>query len=155
MEKMDLLKELLKLFGFTSADVEKLSDHKLQGTILKLDEEERIVYGWASVIEEKGAPVVDLQGDIIPEAVLRSAAHDFIEDTRAGKVMHVGTKKGRIVESIVLTKDLQKALGIDLQKVGWLIGYKVDDAETWAKVKSGDLKMFSIGGQARSEPMED
>jgi hypothetical protein len=60
--------------------------------------------------------------------------------------MHDGKQIGEVVESVVLTHDLQKALGIDLQKVGWFIGMKILDDETWAKFKDGTFKAFSIGG---------
>ena len=37
----------------------------VEGAILKTDDEQRMVYGWASVVTEKGEPVVDRQGDVI------------------------------------------------------------------------------------------
>lgn len=123
------------------------------GEILKVsDDEQRLVLGWASVIEEAGKSVVDSQGDVIDEDTLLKAAHGFILDARAGKLMHQGKRVGDVVESIVFTKDLQKALGIDLGKIGWLITYKVRDEELWKEVKAGKYPAFSIGGLGRRVP---
>ena len=43
-------------------------------------------------------------------------------------------------------KDVQKALGIDLGKVGWFGAMRFRDDEVWAAVKSGKFRAFSIGG---------
>lgn len=115
--------------------------------ICKVDEDQQIVYGWASVIEEGGKVVQDYQGHIITEPELVRAARDFMANYRQGKVMHAGDAKGGIVESIVFTKDLQAALGIDLGKVGWFIGYHVEDKDVWQSVKDGTYSAFSIGGE--------
>jgi len=124
-----------------------------EATIIKYSEEQRCVTGWASVVEQDGKPVVDHQGDVMSEADLLKSAHNFMADYRVGKAMHQGGKVGDIVESVVFTKDLQKALGIDLGKVGWLIKVKVSDPAIWKRVKSGELKAFSIGGYGQRVPM--
>lgn len=120
--------------------------------VVKADAEQHLVTGWASVIEEDGKPVVDWQGDVMSEEDLVKAAHGFVSNYRVGKTMHSGAPTSNIVDSVVFTKDLQKALGVDLGKVGWLITTKVSDPDTWEKVKKGELKAFSIGGSGvRSE----
>lgn len=121
------------------------------GKVLKVDDDQRLVYGWASVIEENGQAVVDSQGDMIAEPVIQKAAHGFILEARAGKLMHEGSPVGDIVESMVFTKALQQALGVNLNKVGWLIAYKVRDDALWKRVKAGDFPAFSIGGRGRRE----
>lgn len=125
------------------------------GKIQKINEDKQLVYGFASVIEQGGEKVVDFHDDVIEEDDLIKAAHTFMREYRTGKIMHRGTEAGRIVESIVFTKDIQKALGIDLDLVGWFIGYKVDDPDIFKKVKEGQLKMFSIGGMALKEPLDE
>lgn len=124
------------------------SKFNIQANISKVNEELRVVYGYASVIEEGGKSVIDHHGDIINEYELVKAAHMFVSVFRQGKEMHQGMPCGEIVESVVLTKDVQESLGIDLGKVGWFIGFKVRSEEVWQKVKSGELKAFSIGGTA-------
>lgn len=117
-------------------------------TILKADAASRMVWGWASVSTEQGKEVVDTHGDIVETITLVKAAHDFMDHARAGKVNHGGPRTGKVVESLVFTAALQKALGIDLGMEGWLIGYKVEDDATWSQVQAGKLGSFSFGGTA-------
>lgn len=113
--------------------------------------DEGLIYAWASIVEEGGQQVVDVQGDIIPVAELQKAAHSFMSAGREVGEMHsVITGIGKFVESMVFTKDLQDTLGIDLGKVGWLVAMKVDPASPqFAKVKSGEYKALSIGGRGK------
>lgn len=131
------------------------ADVTLSAEVKKLDEERRVVWGWASVIEEGGQTVIDKQGDVIEEAELVSAAHGFMRDARLAKAMHDGDGIGEVVESVVLTKGLQQALGIDLGKVGWLIGMHVADDSAWASFRDGTYAGFSIGGSAVREEIAD
>ena len=117
--------------------------------IEKALDDQQLVYGWASVVEENGVPVVDYHGDMIDVADLVKAAHGFITDHRVSKVMHDGEPVGKFVESMVFTKEVQKALGIDLKKVGWFVGLQVESKAIWKMVKDGTLPMFSIGGRAK------
>lgn len=128
------------------AITEKVS---IVGHITKVDKDKRLAFGWFSVIEENGKAVIDSHDDVILEDTLMEAAHEFITDSRSGKVMHQGRRVADIVESVVFTKDLQKALGIDLGKVGWFGAMKFRDGKIWDDVKSGKLSAFSIGGIAR------
>lgn len=128
---------------------------ELVGRVEKLDEEQKLASGWFSVIEEDGEPVIDKQGDVIEEATLLKAAHRFVLDVRAGKVMHRGRRVADLVDSLVFTRDIQKALGIDLHKVGWFGTMKVRDDAVWERIKSGELNAFSIGGTGRRRPVKD
>lgn len=119
--------------------------------ITKVDDDKRLVWGWASVSTRKGAPVEDLQGDMIDTEDLVVAAHGFMKDYRVGGSMHSEMGIGTVVESMVFTKELQNALGIDLGMEGWLIAVKVDSEAVWKRVKSGELRAFSIGGSGRRE----
>jgi len=127
----------------------------LSAEISKVDVDRRLVYGWASVIEEKGEPVTDSHDDQISLDELQAAAHDFIDNARVGKLMHRGRQVARIVESVVFSTDVQKALGIDLEKVGWFIAMKIEDEDVWKQVKAGELKAFSIGGLAAREEIKE
>lgn len=126
---------------------EKIS--RVSVAISKVDKDKMLAFGWFSVIEEDGKAVVDSHGDVILEDTLMEAAHNFITESRSGKVMHQGRRVADVVESVVFTKDLQKALGIDLGLVGWFGAMKFRDSKIWEKVKSGELSAFSIGGIAR------
>ena len=131
----------------------------VESSIIKRDDEQRLVYGWASVITKDGAPVIDTQGDIIEEDTLVEAVHQFNSDARVGGVLHIrksdGTaiQIGSVVESFVFTKDIQSMLGIDLKKTGWFLVMKVLDDQVWALVKQGALPAFSIGGKGMRVPV--
>lgn len=120
----------------------------VEGQILKSDEEQRLVYGWASVITEKGEPVVDRQGDVIKPDTLVKAVNNFMEHVRVGKEMHDGDQVGVVVHSWPCTNEINKSVGLEADREGWLVAFKVYDDEVWAKVKSGELAAFSIGGRA-------
>lgn len=124
----------------------------------KVNEEQRIVWGWASVIEQDGKMVVDWQGDMIEPEELAKAAYGYVADARVGKAMHDGPKVAELIESIVVTKDggfpaLCKALGMEMPAPmpmqGWWVGFKVQDDAVWKRVKAGELRAFSIGGSGK------
>ena len=128
--------------------------------ILKADDDLQVIWGWASVIEENGVPVVDLQGDLIDEDELVKAANAYMAECRKGGTMHMRGADGQVIEtsgtvqSMVFTKSLQKAMGIDLNLVGWLVAQHIPDPEQWAVVKRGALPALSIGATAVRVPVE-
>lgn len=129
----------------------------LKGDIASTDDDQRLVFGWLSVVENAdGSPVVDLAGDVIPVDVLESAAYQFVLDSRSMGDMHERIEGiGRIVESMVFTREKMTALGLKGKlPVGWWVGFHVDDDEVWAAIKSGEYKGLSIGGNALVEDMQ-
>jgi len=123
----------------------------IEGKILKTDDEQRMVFGWASVVTENGEPVVDRQGDVIEADTLVKAVNEFMEHVRVGKAMHSGDQVGVVVHSLPITKEIGEALGIQSDREGWVVAYKVFDDSIWDMVKSGELAAFSIGGRAQKE----
>lgn len=120
--------------------------------ISKAREDEGLVSGWANVaINKDGSIPLDWQDDVIAPETLEKAAIGFMMDYRGSGEMHKGVSKGTVVESIVLTKEKQQAIGIPDGTVpeGWFITVKVHDPEVFAKVKDGTYKMFSIQGTAK------
>lgn len=120
--------------------------------ISKAREDECLVSGWANVaINKDGSVPLDWQDDVIAPETLEKAAIGFMMDYRGSGEMHKGESKGTVVESIVLTKEKQQAMGIPEGTVpeGWFITVKVHDPEVFAKVKDGTYKMFSIQGTAK------
>lgn len=134
--------------------VSEMTKADVEGQILKTDEEQRLVYGWASVITEKGVPIVDRQGDVIEADTLVKAVNDFMEHVRVGKEMHDGEPIGRVIHSLPLTKEIGESLGIRSDREGWVVAFKVYDDAVWKKVKDGELRAFSIGGRATREKIE-
>lgn len=119
--------------------------------VLKVDDEQRIIYGWASVTTYKGDLVVDLQGDVIKTETLHKSVNDFMENVRVGKLMHSGEVVGQIIHSFPISKEICSALGIQSDMEGWITGYKVYDEQLWEDVKVGKYGAFSIGGAAQKE----
>lgn len=124
--------------------------------ISKVDEEQHIVFGWAYVPHpvakedggELGPPKVDLQDQYILLEDLEKAAYDYVEFYGEGDVMHTAPVTAHIVESMVFTPEKMAKMGVEWDGPwGWWIGHRVDE-DTWAGVRSGVLKMFSIYGEA-------
>ena len=79
---------------------------EIKGTIVKRDDDKFLVYGWASVANDKdGNPVVDSQGDIISIQELEKAAFGFVRFNGTGAAMHQVMGVGTVVESIVFTPE--------------------------------------------------
>lgn len=124
--------------------------------VTKSDEEEKLVFGWASVAERSdGEPVVDWQEDIVEMSELEAAAYDFVQFYREGSEMHErgGFDIAILVESMVFTADKMTLLGIPAGTLpyGWWVGFRVTDDDVWEKIKDGTYRMFSIEGQAVRE----
>lgn len=120
--------------------------------IYKAKEDEQLVSGWANVsINADGSIPLDWQDDMIDPETLEKAALKFMEEYRGSGVQHEGGAVGTVVESIVFTKEKQEAIGIPEGTVpqGWFITVKIHDKETFAKVKDGTYKMFSIQGTCK------
>lgn len=145
--------------------VEKRADeHDLEwtGTISKVNEDRRLVFGWCSISKVDGQPVVDLQGDYVPIETTEDAAYKYVVTSRKGGDMHRRVSKfgvGRdepyhtadLVESFVVTPEKLQALGLTQSQLplGWWVGFKVNDDEQWARVKRGERPGFSIHGSGR------
>lgn len=118
----------------------------LKTQVESVDIAKKVAYGWAYVSSCNDEIVVDHSGQVWPiEEVVKTAQH-FVCDCRVGGEMHITKGGATLVESIVFTKDIQKALGIDLKKEGWFVGFRIDDEVLLEKIKKGDLGMLSIGG---------
>ena len=107
-----------------------------------------------------GQTVTDLQGDQISAEDLQTAFYDYVLESREGDAMHDQKQASMLVESFVVTPEkldmLLKALGhegapLDFKGVAAWVGYKVTDEAVWKRVKSGELRAFSIEGTAERE----
>lgn len=121
--------------------------------ISKIDNDKRLVFGWAQVAKDKdGKTVVDHDGDFIEDVShLEDAAYDFVLKSRDGGVDHLRRGVSTLVESVMLTKEKQEAMGIPEGTVpeAWWIGFKVHDETVWKGVKEGRYKMFSVHGNGK------
>ncbi len=152
-------------------DAEEPADKfEIRGQVVKLadrSDHRHLVFGWFSLVSIAGKTITDTQGDQITEDTIESAAYEFTLESRAAGEMHEqhadGEVKGRgrLVESCVFTIEKQRAMlaslhaqGItdavlDLGAVGWWGGFLIEDEATWAKVVSGELRAFSVGGRGK------
>lgn len=132
--------------------------------ILKLDEAECLVFGFANVSIAKGGKLItDLQDDHMQPLELEKGAYDYVLTAREADEMHEGAAIGHLVESMMFMPDKLVAFATDpstgkvdeeglevlkrLLPPRWWVGFKVSKA-AFAKVKSGEYPMFSIAGEA-------
>jgi hypothetical protein len=140
----------------------RMDQLKIEGEIAKVDDEQRQVFGWASVTEINGEPVVDLQNDYLETIELEKAAYDYVLHSRVGGEMHDRVKKvadspkqvGTLIESMVFTPEKIEKMGLPPSTPrGWWIGFQVgrDDlgSAAWEQVKKGKYTGFSIHGLGR------
>ncbi len=124
--------------------------------ICKIDEDEQLVFGWASIsADEFGGLVVDSDNEVIEPDVLEKAVYQYVLEERGAGELHEGESIGQMVESLVVTPEKAKAMGLTVPlSTGWWFGVKIHDADVFAKVKDGTYSMFSIGGTAVAEEVE-
>lgn len=121
------------------------------GSIQKVDEDRRMVFGWAYVAKRAdGSAVVDHSGDRVDNVEsLEYSAYDYVLKSREGDVMHTRKQTSVLIESMMFTAEKCEALGLakDAVPTGWWVGFKILDDEAWEGVKAGKYAMFSIEGK--------
>ena len=137
--------------GQIQADAEKAArqDALKRFTIAKIDEDRQLVFGWASVsVAKDGKTVLDLQGDLIAPEELEKTAYGYLLLRGDANEMHTEDQIGQPVESFVVTPDKLQKMGLAPNALpqGWWVGYYIESPEVFARVKSGELKAFSIEG---------
>lgn len=100
---------------------------KLYAPITKLDDEQRMVFGYAST------EALDSQGEIIRREAIEAALPDYMRFANI-REMHQPSAIG-------------VAKAADVDEKGLYLAAKVVDGDAWAKVKEGVYKGFSIGGR--------
>ncbi len=99
--------------------------------ISKVDEEKRMVWGYAST------ETLDSQGEVVKRKAVEDALDDYMKWANI-REMHGHSAVGVAKEA-------------NLDGNGLYIGAKVVDDQAWNKVKEGVYKGFSIGGKAISK----
>lgn len=123
----------------------------------KVDADKHEVFGWASIVEIGGVPVVDRQGDWISPEEIEKAAYAYVEANRKGGHQHKRDgdepfHASNMIESFVITPEKISKMGLpEDTPCGWWVGYKVHDEDTWEKVKKGDVTGFSIHGRGKRQ----
>jgi len=136
-------------------EFKKNIDFTIKGEISKSNDK-RQVFGWASVVELNGEPVVDLQGDYMAIDVIEKAAYDYVHSSRRGGDMHqVGSHASDLIESFIVTPEKKAQLNLpDDMPVGWWVGFQVNDDKVWEMVKDGKRPEFSIHGSGQRVDVE-
>lgn len=147
----DVLRKLASGLGSVPDPVDLPDGALLVGEFTKIDEERQLVFGWAYVAkDEDGEQVIDHSGDFVDDiAGLEDAVYEYVLKSREGDTMHDGAPTATLVESLAITPEKLEQMGLakDALPLGWWVGFHIEDDETWAKVKKGDLRMFSISGR--------
>ncbi|GGF22798.1 hypothetical protein GCM10011611_31060 [Aliidongia dinghuensis] len=108
---------------------------RIYAPLQKIDEEQRMVYGYAST------EALDSQGEIIKREAIEAALPGFM---RFGNIreMHQPSAVG-------------KAKGATIDDKGLYLAAKIVDDDAWAKVKEGVYSGFSVAGQVTArDPMQ-
>jgi len=123
-------------------------DIQWRGEISKMDDDKRQVFGWASIVEVNGEPVVDLQGDYLSVDEIEKAAYNYVRKSRVGGNQHQkGVHVSDMIESFLVTPEKKQQMGLpEDTPTGWWVGFQVNDEDTWQQVKRGERKEFSIHG---------
>jgi phage head maturation protease len=97
----------------------------------KSDDDERMVYGYAST------EALDSDGEVISKEAMQGAWNEYMEYGNV-REMHRPSAVGVVKE-------------FNHDPLGTWIGAKVVDDKAWAKVKEGVYKGFSVGGKKTSQ----
>ena len=125
------------------------------GEFAKADEDKRQVFGWASIVEVDGKPVIDRQGDWITPEEIEKAAYQYVLNSRKAGHQHKRDgdqpfHAGDMIESFVMTPEKVEKMGLPEETpIGWWVGYKIHDDDAWQKVKKGEVTGFSIHGRGK------
>lgn len=120
-----------------------------QNDVIHPNELEKAAYGFVLAQQEATASKVQKFLEEEDDEIIKLFERLVIQKAGGGLGnMHEEVGQGRLVESMIFTKQKQKILGIDLGLVGWWTGFKVDSPELWAAHKRGERPEFSIGGRA-------
>ena len=123
--------------------------------IAKTKDDKQLVFGWANVaLDADGNYPLDWDGDATGPEELEKAAYTFVLRYRETGTDHEGEAVGKLVESVIFTKEKQEAMGIPegVLPIGWWVGFYIEDKEVFEKVKKGEYQMFSVQGKARRVP---
>lgn len=121
---------------------------ELSGTILKSNNEKRLVFGAVLVPNEP-----DADGDIVTAEKIEEVSYKFMESYGNIDIQHTLNNVGKVVESFITRNDMHFD-GLYVPKGSWMMGVKVQDESTWQLVKSGKLTGFSIMGVRKSKIAE-
>lgn len=144
---------------------------KVQVQVVKTDSKLGLVFGYAIVCKTRNADgeLEDyydtgsyddtddtVYSDHITEEAMLAGVTEFMKSQRIATDEHERdgdgddakpVASGVVVHSFPLTADIATALGITVEKTGWLVAMQ-PEAAMLKRFVDGDLRQFSIGGKA-------
>ena len=149
-------------YTFTPVETEVRKGDEVEiasGDILKTDPAKRLVFGWAYITHDKdGALNIDKSGDFADDIEeIEKSAYAYVLSSRKGDADHTNVATSDLVESIVFTPEKIEKMGLPAGSIplGWWLGFKVHDDDTWARVERGELRAFSIHGKGTRSKVEE
>jgi len=133
---------------------------ELTGQILKVDEEQGRVYGWAYVFTKNGEQVEDLSGDVVDTPETRRQLEDafvgYVKDHRTGDLDHNQFGVSQLIEAVWVDKTKAEMMGMSTDREGMWVGYEFNrDTEAglaaWETAKTRGA--FSIVGAGKREAL--
>lgn len=120
-------------------------------------------FGWLYVCERADeTKVVDWSGEVISEATFEAAFYDYVQNTRRAGCMHIKDPKtgleveaGTLCEGVMVTREKRALWGVTHSTglhIGAWVGIQWTDDAVWARIQSGELRMFSLSGWATPVP---
>lgn len=134
-------------------DVRKALGDKAKDVFKSMDDERHLIWQIASVTTVGGEHLVDAHGDTFSTRAMEEFCIDLIRGQRLGKIDHEDGPANEIVQALVLSEELQKALGFDLGFEPFITCTHVPDAALWEEMKTGEWET-SIAGRFTYYPDE-
>jgi hypothetical protein len=160
--EMDLPEGEEGVFAISIVDVPAIKENfialkeaeRKQYTLAAVDEEKRLLVGPALIPDKEiyrfDAETGDEYNIVFRADVIEKAAHLYLKNGYQSSATEMHRRKIEgvtLVESWLVIdekKDKSVAYGFKPKKGTWMIAMKADNAEIWSRVKSGELKGFSI-----------
>ncbi len=120
-------------------------------------EDDQMIITGPAMVPDLLIPRKDSKGNVFhvffsPETV-KDIARKFLETSKHNNtdINHDDdiVQENVLLESWIVSdpeNDKSNSLGFNVPKNSWMVSYKINNAETWQKIKSGELSGFSVAG---------
>lgn len=105
--------------------------------VLKTEDERQLIYAISNVYSIGGVTVEDSQGDGFTTTAMEEFIAEVLKKEASGTFEHEGELCNTVVQGIVMSDELQKALGIDLGFEALITATHFPDPANWAEAKKG------------------
>lgn len=151
--KEDKVEKTLSQVIDDSKLVKEGSETKMKAQIWKANEEQQIVYGvviepWTDVTKDG-----DSHGDRMTKEEIEKSAHNYMYEFQEIKEQHEKAVEARPVESFIAPVDFKAPDGQIIKEGSWIMAVKIDNDDTWEKIKKGEITAFSPGGFGKRRPL--